>query len=103
MSATGQITVSNVSQTAVKALSVCKTIWVTENRGVAGWPNGDYLVFKGAVTNSSNRIQGGARYPFTKVQGTYQPGETVGWLQMVNAISTTFDQDEDDMGIGGTR
>lgn len=76
---------------------------MTENRGIAGWPNGDFQVVKGFIFNTPVRIQGGARYPFTKVSGDYQPGETVGWVQMINAISTTFDQDEDDMGIGGSR
>ena len=106
MAATGSVSVSNAAWTAVTAQSHCRNVRVTENRGATGYPNGDFLVNKTVAGDKvgiaappsspiSVRIQGGASYIFNCPQGKFNAGQIVGYIQMVNTVSTTFDQDED--------
>lgn len=94
MAYTQQITVNNIAATAVIAQSNCRQITVRENIAVAGWPTTDFLVLKPTAVVTGIRIAAGASYTFTKLQGLFAAGDTVGYLQTI-AGSTTFDQDED--------
>lgn len=94
MSATTQISVTNIAFTAVTAVSYCHSLRITENRGVAGWPTSDFLLAKPSALATPVRVQAGAQYTFTCPTGFFCPGGVVGFVKMV-AGSTTFDQDED--------
>lgn len=104
MAATGTITVNHAAWAAITALSYCHNIRITENRGASGYPNGDFLVAKpvgmdpggiGGQPSSGVRIQAGASYTFNAPQGKFNPGQIVGYVQMVNSVTTSFDLDED--------
>jgi hypothetical protein len=106
MAATGpQLSVSGSAWTAVTAISFCSSIRITENRGVSGFPNGDFLINKypsgdkvgvSPPPSSPNtaRIQGGAQYTFEAPTGFFSPGQIAGYIKMVAVVSTEFDQDE---------
>ena len=104
MAATGTLTVNQAAWAAIKALSFCHNIRITENRGASGYPNGDFLVAKpvgmdntgiGTQPSSGARIQSGASYTFNAPQGRFNPGQIVGYVQMVPNVTTQFDLDED--------
>jgi hypothetical protein len=99
---TFQVSVTNTAWTAIIAQSQCTEIALKENRGVSGWPNGDFLVAKTLSPDkfniilppgspTSNRKQSGGEY---LCRGKFYPNQVVCYLQMVSAITTTFDQDE---------
>lgn len=94
MAATSQISVTNGAATAVTAVSYCRNIRITENRGVVGWPTADFLIYKPTDAATPVRIQAGAQYTFNAPPSFYKPGDIVGYVKMVSG-STTFDQDED--------
>jgi len=104
MAATGTVSVSQNAWTAIKALSYCHNIRITENRGASGYPNGDFLIAKpvgmdpggiGGQPSSGARIQSGASYTFNAPQGKFNIGQIVGYVQMVPNVTTSFDLDED--------
>jgi len=107
MAATGSLSVSQAAWSAVIADSYCRNIRVTENRGVSGFPNGDFLICKTPsldrigvstpppVSPKTVRVQAGAQYTFNAPNGKFSPGQTAGFIQMINSVSTTFDKDED--------
>lgn len=100
------LSVSQAAWTAVTASSYCNKIRVTENRGASGYPNGDFLVNKTPALDKNSiqtppasgansvRIQSGAQYIFEAPRSGYSPDVIVGYIKMVGAVSTTFDQDE---------
>jgi hypothetical protein len=102
MAATNSVSVTNTAWTAIVAGSHCKDIRVTENRGASGFPNGDFLVCKTPspdgfslvqppASPNTVRIQSGAHYTFP---GKFAKGQAVGYIEMVAAVTTTFDVDE---------
>jgi hypothetical protein len=97
MPATSQITVSNVSPTAIMPVKKCTSVRIQENLGAVGYPSTDFLIFKGSIVATPVRIPAGDSYTFSRVSsnfGYYGVGAPVGWVQTV-AGTTTFDQDED--------
>jgi hypothetical protein len=102
VAATFQVTVTQIAWTAIVAQSQCTEVALKENRGASGWPNGDFLVAKtlspdkfSIITPTGSpvscRKQSGGEY---LCRGRFYPGQIVCYLQMVNSITTTFDQDE---------
>lgn len=96
MSFTKQLSVNSATPTAITAQSVCASIRVMENRGVAGWPTSDLLVLKPSNVSQPVRIPGGSSYTFagTTPNFFFFVGQIVGYVQTV-AGTTTLDQDED--------
>ena len=96
MAATQQITVASGAPSAIVAQSVCRSINLAENRGVAGWPTTDFLILKPLSTSVAARKPAGAEYTFecTQPGSFFKVGQTIGYIQTV-AGTTTFDQDED--------
>lgn len=96
MAATGQLSVSDVADTAVVALSNCKNIRVFEDLGSAAWGKSDFLVKKPTAAATGMRVRAGNDFTFRCEGTTYRVGEIAGYIRMVTAAtSTTFDQDED--------
>lgn len=68
-----------------------------ENRGVAGWPTSDFLIYKNSPTAVPVRIPAGSSYTFEYAEGSsygyFGKNFIVGYVATV-AGTTTFDQDE---------
>ena len=87
--------VTDATPVAVTAISACGTIFVREDTGVVGWPTTNYLVRRPLSGSDSITIPIGERYAFTAPIGKqWQVGDTVGYLQLPAAGSTSFQKDE---------
>jgi hypothetical protein len=96
MAATAQISPTSAAWLAVTVISPsgCKSVRITENRGVAGWPTSDFLIAKPTTSATPVRVQAGAQYTFGDAATFWKLGDIAGYIKMVTG-STTFDQDED--------
>jgi hypothetical protein len=93
MAATSQITVTAATPLAITPVSACKSVRVMENRGVAGWPTSDFLIYKPTNLVTPVRVPAGSSYTFSTNQIGI-PTSPIGYIKMVSG-TTTFDQDED--------
>lgn len=95
MAHTSQIPVTAAAATAIVANTPCRSVRITENRGVSGWATVDFYIYKPDLNSLPVRIQAGAQYTFVSDSGNFQIGDIAGYVQMVTTRTTTFDQDED--------
>ena len=93
---TSTFTVNNVlDPEPVIVTSMCRSVTIGEDPGVAGWPNSDYRV-KGTAADSALTTQpAGTRFTFERRTGqpAYSPGQIIGYVETVTG-STTFLQVE---------